>query len=239
MSSKILLFPNVLDEAAKTEAFLPASVFQAVSQIDALIAESEKGGRYFLRRFSFPPPKTFRDIPLFLLNEHSTDQDIDLLLKTLGTGKCWGLVSDGGLPCVADPGAKLVQKARQMGIAIEAFTGPSAITQALLLSGLSGQAFAFHGYLEKEQGKLTAQIQTLEKRSKAEKSTQIFIEAPYRNEKLFEHLLRTLQEETLLCVASDLTAASQEVRTQPVRAWKKGSIPTLDKRPTVFLFSSK
>jgi len=234
----LLLLPNLLDEEGAAEAFLPASIFQAVPHIDGLIAESEKGGRKFLKRFTFPAPKTFRDVPIALLNEHTTGKELERLLSPLIKGECWGVVSDCGLLCLADPGAKLVQSARQLGIEMEAFVGPSAIIMALLLSGFSGQSFAFHGYLEREASKLKGQIQLLEKRAQQEKSTQIFIEAPYRNQKLLEYLLAVLQDKTRLCFACDLTMSSQEVFVKTVAAWKKATLPFLDKRPAVFLVDS-
>ena len=234
----LFLFPNLLDEEGSAEAFLPASIFQVVPQIDGLIAESEKGARRFLKRFNFPAPKTFRDIPIALLNEHTTDKELDSLLSPLIKGECWGVISDCGMPCLADPGAKLVQSARQLGIEMEAFAGPSAIIMALLLSGFSGQSFAFHGYLEREAAKLKSQIQLLEKRSQQEKMTQIFIEAPYRNQKLLEQIVNVLQDKTQLCVACDLTMPSQEVFVKTVAVWKKSNLPFLDKRPAVFLLTA-
>ena len=225
----LLLLPNLLNEEAAPDLFLPVSVDRAVQSLDGLIAESPKGGRHFLRRFC---PETFREIPIELLNEHTQDNQIDELLKPLREGKTWGLVSDCGLPCLADPGAKLVARARQLGIPIQVFTGPSAIFFALMLSGLSAQSFAFHGYLEKDQGPLVQQLLTLQK----QKGTHIFIEAPYRNQKMLEQLVKTLSDETLLCVAWDLTLPTQGVMCQSVRVWKKSPLPDINKKPAVFLF---
>jgi 16S rRNA (cytidine1402-2'-O)-methyltransferase len=225
----LLLLPNLLSEEASHTLFLPVSVESAVRSLDGLIAESPKGGRYFLRRFC---PETFREIPIELLNEHTPDSQIDALLKPLREGKTWGLVSDCGLPCLADPGAKLVARARQLGIPIQVFAGPSAILFALMLSGLSAQSFAFHGYLEKDQEPLVRQLVNLQK----QKSTQIFIEAPYRNQKMLEQLVKTLSDETQLCVAWDLTLPTQGIVCQPVRVWKKSPLPDINKKPAVFLF---
>lgn len=232
----LLLFPNVLDEEGIHDRVLPKSIDEAVPQIDGLIAESEKAARRFLRRFIFAPPKTFRDIPIRLLNEHTPDQQIDELLAPLiAKGERWGLISDCGMPCLADPGSNLVFKARQKGIAVQTFAGPSSILLSLVLSGLGGQRFTFHGYLPKEEGLLLKAIQEMQKRSAQEKSTHLFIEAPYRNEKLFSQLLKTLQDNTFLCIATDLTAPTQEVATKSVGEWKRFSLPQIDKRPTVFL----
>ncbi len=226
----LLLLPNLLSEETSHELFLPASVGRAVQSLDGLIAESAKSGRRFLRLFC---PERFREIPIELLNEHTLDSQIDRLLIPLQEGKTWGLVSDCGLPCLADPGAKLVSRARRLGIAIEAFAGPSAIIFALLLSGLSAQSFAFHGYLEKDQERLAVQLLNLQK----QKSTHVFIEAPYRNQKMLEQLMKILSDETWLCVAWDLTLKTQGVISLPVRMWKKGSLPDIQKKPAVFLFN--
>lgn len=228
----LFLFPNLLSDEGDHRDFLPASVDRAVSTIDGLIAESEKGARAYLRRFSFSAPKTFRDIPIRLLNEHTRSEELVDLLSPLLKGETWGLISDCGLPCLADPGATLVKQAREKGIKIEAFVGPSSLILALMLSGLPAQRFAFHGYLDRDPRK---QISHLEKRAKEEKATQLFIEAPYRSQKLLEQLIATLSSSTMLCVAWDLTMPSQQVISQSVAKWKIGPTPILEKHPTVFL----
>jgi 16S rRNA (cytidine1402-2'-O)-methyltransferase len=231
----LFLLPNVLDEKASHQAFFPSSVDAAVGMIDGLIAESEKGARRFLSRFSFPPPKTFRDIPTQLLNEHTTQAQFEELLKPLLKGESWGLISDCGLPCLADPGAHLVLAARRKGVSIQAFPGPSSLIFALMLSGLSAQHFTFHGYLPKEGDELRAKITLMEKRSREEGSTHLFIEAPYRNEKLLTILLKELNNATLLSLAVNLSLPEQWVMTQMVSEWKKAGVPPIDKRPAVFL----
>src|SRR5258708_21049619 len=145
--SALLLLPNLLGEHRHHEMFLPSSVDKAVSSLDGLIAESDIEGRRFLKRFETKKPAM--EIPIALFNEHTPDDHIDFLLEPIVKGGRWGLVSDAGLPCIADPGAKLVQRARQLGILIQAFVGPSSILFALMLSGLPGQKFAFQGYLPK------------------------------------------------------------------------------------------
>ena len=230
----LYLFPNLISDAESHGCQLPLSVDAAVAQVTGLIAESEKEGRKFLRRFVLPSPKTFRDIPIRLLNEHSTDADKKELLKEIKQG-IWGLVSDCGMPCLADPGADLVLMARESGIAVETFAGPSSILLALVLSGLGGQHFTFHGYLPKEETQLVQELRRIEKLSAQEKSTHLFIETPYRNLKIFQKLLATLSDATYLCVACDLLAPHQSVQTKKIGAWKKAPLPEIDKRPTVFL----
>jgi 16S rRNA (cytidine1402-2'-O)-methyltransferase len=229
----LILLPNILAEGANPDLWLPASVGNAVRSLNGLICESEKGGRAFLRLFGV------RDLPQRLLNEHTQPKELDELLKPLSKGETWGVVSDCGLPCLADPGAALVRRAQALKISVEALSGPSSITLALMLSGLPGQSFAFHGYLERDEDRLRAQIRALEKRSLQEKETQVFIEAPYRNQKLIKRLIEDLHEKTLLSAACDLTLSSQEVVTQSAGTWRKRPVPDLAKRPAVFLFAAR
>lgn len=231
----LYLLPNLLADLKEHKPYLPSSVDAVVARLTHLIAESEKGGRRFLRRFTFIPPKTFRDIPIYLLNEHSSDRDKNALLEEIKQGGMWGIVSDCGMPCLADPGADLVLMARDKGIPIEAFVGPSSILLALILSGLGGQHFTFHGYLPKDEKQLISELKQIEQRSFQEKSTHLFIEAPYRNRKLLEILLTKLEERIWLSIACDLTLPTQFVHTQKIRDWKKNRLLDLDKRPAVFV----
>lgn len=232
----LLLLPNLLAEHKHHEIFLPASVDRAVQTIDGLIAESETGGRRFLGRFKTQKPAN--EIPIALLNEHTPDGDLDFLLAPIRKGERWGLVSDAGMPCIADPGAKLVWRARQSGIAVQAFVGPSSITLALMLSGLSGQRFTFHGYLDKEPEKRQHQIRRIEHTARTDNYTQIFIETPYRNKHTLQSLLETLSDNTLLCVAWDLTMPTQGIVSQSVALWKKSPPPNLDKKNAIFLVAA-
>ena len=229
MPGKLFLLPNLLGEEAVLEDWLPSSVARAISGLDGLIAESEKGGRHYLRRFAFPAPKTFRDIPIVLLNEHT--KEIKELLAPMLQGQTWGIVSDCGLPCLADPGAALVFHAREAHVAIEAFVGPSSLILGLMLSGFPAQRFAFHGYLDRE----LKQVAIIEKRSREDKSTQLFIETPYRTQKLLTQLLEKLHPKTQLCIAWDLTLPTQGVITQKVAEWKQKPLPALDKKAALFL----
>lgn len=230
----LLLLPNLLGDHRHAEVYLPASVFKAMQTIDGLIAESEMEGRRYLKRFE--TKKAAVDIPIALFNEHTPDSDIDFLLEPIIAGERWGLVSDAGLPCIADPGSKLVQRANQRGIQVQAFVGPSSILFALMQSGLPGQKFFFHGYLEKDPAKRSSQIKHLVQQANEEKCTQIMMEAPYRNRHTLEALLQILPEKALLCIAWDLTMPTQGVMTQSIAQWKKCTLPNLEKKPTIFLF---
>ncbi len=230
----LLLLPNLLAEMRHHQPFLPVSVDRAVQEMDGLIAESSSAGRRYLARFNTQKPTD--EMPIALYNEHSSDTDLDFLLEPLKKGERWGLLSDAGLPCIADPGSKLVRRARLLGIAVQAFVGPSSILLALMQSGLPGQKFFFHGYLDRDDKKRSSEIKQLEKHSKGQGVTQIFIEAPYRNMHLLESLLQILHEETSLCVAWELTTPEQGIVSQAVRLWKKSPLPNLAKKNAIFLF---
>lgn len=232
----LLLLPNLLAETRHHELFLPASVDRAVKDIDGLIAESHQAGRRYLSRFETLKPTN--DIPIALYNEKSLETDYDFFLDPIRKGERWGLLSDAGLPCVADPGSKLVKRARLLGITVQAFVGPSSILLSLMQSGLPGQKFYFHGYLNRDRQKRQTEIRTLEKNSLNEGVTQIFIEAQHRNEHLLESLLAILDDETTLCVAWELTTPEQGILSQPVRLWKKSPLPNLSKKNAIFLFSA-
>lgn len=232
----LLLLPNLLGDMRYHQPYLPASVDKAMKDIDGLIAESVQGGRRYLGRFETAKPAN--EIPIALYNEKIKDVDYDFLLEPIQKGERWGYLSDAGLACVADPGSKLVRRARILGIPIQAFVGPSSILLALMQSGLPGQKFYFHGYLDKERPRRQREIQDMEKSSAKEGVTQIFIEAPHRNEHLLESLLEILDDETWLCVAWELTTPDQGIVSQPVRLWKKSPKPNLAKKNAIFLFSA-
>lgn len=231
----LLLLPNLLGEHKHHELFFPASVDRAVESIDGLIAESEQGGRRYLSRFK--TKKTPHETPIALLNEHTPRDDVDFLLQPIRQGERWGLISDAGMPCIADPGAMLVRRARELGITVQAFVGPSSIMMALMLSGMSGQQFTFNGYLPVDATERRIAIQNLERIAKLEGYTQIFMETPYRNQQLLEALLETLSTQSVLCVAWDLTLPTQGVLSQPLALWKKSPLPNLTKKNAIFLVS--
>lgn len=235
----LYLLPNVLSENGPHTEWLPASVDRTVATLTHLIAENEKEGRLFLRRFAFEAPKTFRDVTILLLNEHSTPEDKKELLAQMKKGGAWGLVSDCGMPCLADPGADLVLMARKAGIPVRALSGPSSPLLALVLSGLGGQRFTFHGYLAKEEGALIKEIKQIELRSQKENSTHLFIETPYRNQRMMQTLVQSLSDQTWISVACQLTDPEEYVATKQVFEWKKEGLPALDKKPAIFLISHR
>ena len=230
----LILLPNLLDESLSHEFFLPASVATVVRELQGLLVESEKSARRYLRRFI--SHDEMAKIPLRLLNEHTKSDELKELMEPLIRGETWGILSDAGLPCLADPGADIVALAKENGIEVQALIGPSSIVLSLQLSGFSSQKFGFNGYLPREIPALQAALRDLEKRSRQEGSTQLFIEAPYRSAKLLDAMLEVLAPTTRLCVAASLTTPEQRVVSQTVAQWKakKGSL-TLGKEPAVFL----
>lgn len=234
---KLFLLPNVLFQG-EGEPFLhlPASLCKIVPALDGLIAENEKEARRYLKHFAFPEGRTFRDVPIRILNEHTQSKDLSALIEPLLQGQTWGLISDAGLPCIADPGSALVALARKQGIVIEAISGPSSLFLALMLSGIFSQKFCFQGYLARDSSALCEEIKALEKESAQKKMVQLFIEAPYRSESLLTALLDTLQDSTTLSISCHLTMPDAMTETFLVREWKKRGRPDLHKKPTIFLF---
>lgn len=229
----LILLPNLLHPEADPRHFLPEGLKEIVQKLDGLIAETPKEGRLFLKKMGRAPSST----PQKELNEHTTPQEMEELLEPLKRGQMWGVVSDSGVPCLADPGAKLVAKARDSGIAIEAIAGPSSIVLVLMLSGFNGQNFSFLGYLPKEKELLLKALKEMEQRALSFKQTQIFIETPYRNEKLFQTLVTTMSSGIKLCVACNLTAKDQYVTVHRIDRWKTLGTPPIQDKPTIFAIS--
>lgn len=198
------------------------------------IVEELRSARRFLKKAGFPHP--IDDTEFHLLNEHTTHGEIGGYLDAIDRGENIGLLSEAGLPCVADPGAMIVRVAQRRGIEVVPLVGPSSLMLALMASGFNGQSFAFVGYLPVDKAKRAAAIRHLEERLHRERQTQIFIEAPYRNNQLLEALSTTLNPQTMVCVACDLTLPTQQIRALPASKWQKEREKVnLHKRNTVFL----
>ena len=227
----LYLLPSTLG-GSPPEAVIPLAVLERARRLDYLVAEDPKTARAFLKRIGVARP--LQDIRIARLDHNTPERDLALLIEPLLAGQDAGLMSEAGLPAVADPGANLVRRAHQRGIRVVPLAGPSSLLLALAASGLEGQRFVFHGYLPVDESPLFAALKDLERQSRRLKQTQLFIETPYRNARTLTALLRTLDPGTLLCIAADLTLDSEMVRTQPVSAWKKKP-PELKGRPTVFL----
>ena len=227
----LYLLPNTLGEVAP-EAVIPAGALDRARSLDYIIAEDPKAARAFLKRIATTRP--LQGIRVERLDHNTKAKDIPAFLEPLLTGSDAGLLSEAGLPAVADPGASLVRLAHEQNIRVVPLSGPSSILLALAASGLDGQRFAFHGYLPIAETELVSTLRECERQSRKRRQTQIFIETPYRNDRTLAAMLRALDPATLVCVAADLTLESETVKTRPVAAWLRDA-PQLKGRPAVFL----
>jgi 16S rRNA (cytidine1402-2'-O)-methyltransferase len=234
MECTLYLIPNVLSDNTYDEV-LPSQVQNVTVRIRHFFVEDIKAARRFLVRMRHPVP--MHELFLHELNEHTACDEILAFLPILNSGDT-GILSEAGLPAIADPGAALVKLAHDNGIRVAPLAGPSSVPMALMASGMNGQSFAFNGYLPVKQGERIRRIQQLEQRSEKEGQTQIFIETPYRNMQLLEDLLSTCKPDSLLCIASELTSANERIATRSIRQWKR-HLPDLNKKPAVFLLQGE
>lgn len=227
----LILLPNVLGKVDFADWLAPV-VAKAVADLDGLIAESEQAGRRFLSAFKTKLPA--REVPIALMPHEWKADDIRFLLEPVKKGENWGLVSDAGMPCIADPGAQLVTAARREGLQVVGYPGPSAPLLALMLSGFSGQQFSFHGYLQRDR---KSHIAALQNRAIEDRAVQLFIEAPYRNNATLEELLRNLDGGVRLAVAWDLTTPGERVLVGTVHRWRQLQLPDLKGSPAIFMIA--
>ena len=229
----LYLVPVALGEHTPWAQFLPAQAQVIAAGLRHFVVETARAARAHLKQLDYPHP--LRETDIRELPAEAADAALDALLAPALAGADLGLLSDAGCPAVADPGARLVARAHALGLRVVPLVGPSSILLGLMGSGLNGQSFAFHGYLPVAEGERDAALRALEDESRKLGRTQIFIETPYRNERMFEALLRTLKPETRLCVACELNTASEFLLTRPVHEWKTGARPALARRPALFL----
>ena len=231
----LYLLPTALGDTA-WQAYLPQETRDTACRLTHFIAENAKTARAEFKRIGHPQP--LRDLAIEQIPEKLPAAEIERLLAPLLGGHDVGLMSEAGCPGVADPGALLVRRTHALGLAVKPLVGPSSLLLALMASGLDGQRFAFHGYLPQREPERGRKIAELERESQRHGQTQIFIETPYRNATLFAALLSACRPATLLCLASNLTLATETILTKAIADWRKASPPQLDKRPTVFLMLS-
>lgn len=232
MSKGVLyLIPSPLGDGP-VEAVLPAGVLEVLPSLKCFVVEEVRTARRFLSTAGLKGH--IQDLEFHTLNEHTTPQEVEALASLFDDGRDVGLISEAGLPAVADPGAALVALCHRHGIKVVPLTGPSSLMMALMASGLNGQSFAFVGYIPAKSEERKGAIRRLEKRSQAENQTQILIETPYRNDSLMADLVATLDPRTRLCVAVNITCPDEFIQTRTVAQWKK-QLPELGKRPCVFL----
>ncbi|MHA4866631.1 SAM-dependent methyltransferase [Duganella sp. PWIR1] len=237
MTGTLFLIPNTLGDTETLASVLPEQVQQITSQLDYFVAENAKTARAFLKLIGAQHPlcKPMQEIQIAELNVNTPAAALADLLAPLLAGRDGGLVSEAGVPAVADPGADLVRLAHQHKIPVRPLVGPSSLLLAVMASGLNGQSFAFNGYLPTDAAQRAARIKELELRSRKEKQTQLFIETPYRNAAMLEALIASCAPGTLACVATDLSLPTETIRTMTAAQWKTAPAPDFHKKPTVFL----
>ena len=228
---KLYLIPSPLGDSEPAEV-IPAPVLERLQHIDCYVVEEVRTVRRYLSRAGLKGH--IEGLEFHELNEHTSPAEAASLVHLFDNGRDVGLISEAGLPAVADPGSLLVALCHREGIEVIPMVGPSSLMLALMASGLNGQSFAFVGYIPAKTEERRSAIRRLEKRSAAEHQTQILIETPYRNDALFADLVATCSGRTMLTVAANITQPDAYIRTQSVASWKEHPV-TIGKRPCVFL----
>lgn len=229
---KIYLIPTPIGDTAVYDV-MPAVNQGIIQAIDYFVVENLRSARRFLSAAGVGKP--IDSLTFVELSEHTQSSDLDMIIKPVLDGADAGIISEAGLPAIADPGADLVALAHRLGVEVVPLVGPSSIIMALMASGMNGQSFAFNGYLPVKQPDRSKAIKHFERRAMTENQSQIFIEAPYRNQKLYEDFLSSCAAETLLTVATDISQPNAYIKTKRISDWKKQTPPDINKRPTVFV----
>jgi len=231
---KIYLIPSTLGDIPPLEV-LPISIKQTIEKLDHYVVENEKTARYFIKKIS--PRKSQPSLKLFVLNKFTELEEIPNFLNPCLEGFDVGILSEAGCPGIADPGAAVVKIAHDKNIQVVPLVGPSSILLALMASGMNGQNFTFNGYLPIDSSDRRKYVKNLERKSKEEDQSQVFIETPYRNNKMLEELIKTLAPSTRICVAADITLPTEFIKTKTVMNWKRENVD-LHKRPTIFIIQA-
>lgn len=232
-SGTVFLIPVFLSETNPENVF-PSFNLEIIISLDRFIVENIRTARRFLRKVGYT--KDFDKVKFFELNQHTDAAEIYTFLDDVKVGKNIGLMSEAGIPCVADPGFQIVSLAHQLGIQVKPMIGPSSILLALMGSGFNGQQFVFHGYLPIDKHELRKSILNIENSARKNNQTQIFMETPYRNNKLVADILAFCADDMNLCIATDITGEKEMIKTKSVGEWKKLKLD-IHKKPTVFLIN--
>ena len=230
-TGKLYLIPTPLGEAGGH--VLPDYVINTIHSLSIFIVEKAKTARRYIKTTNHPTP--ISELAFFELNKRIDPSEWRTYLTAAKEGKNIGLLSEAGCPGIADPGAEIVKLAHQAGIEVVQLVGPSSILLAIMGSGMSGQSFAFHGYLSPKKEFLPKELKRLESSARKLKQTQLFIETPYRNNQIIEQAFKHLASQTYFCIAMDLTLPTQYIVAKTIGEWKKTKLPDLHKRPAVFL----
>lgn len=232
MTNPVLyLIPVLLGETA-IDQVIPNYNKEVVSELKFFIVENIRTARRFLKKCD--PDIDIDSLTFYELNKHTEQKDIFDFLNPMKLGESIGVMSEAGCPGVADPGADVVAIAQQRGYKVMPLVGPSSMLMAIMASGFNGQSFAFEGYLPIDSNERVSKLKQLEARSYKENQTQLFIETPYRNQKLAEVILQHCKPQTLLCIATNISCEDEQITTKSIKAWKS-KLPDLNKKPTVFL----
>lgn len=228
----LYLIPTTLSDCELSQV-LPDGNTPIIRKLKVFIVENIRTARRFLKQVD--SNIIIDELQFFELNQHTDLNHINQYLEPLLKGEDIGIISEAGCPAIADPGADIVALAQAQKIKVVPLVGPSSILLSLMASGFNGQSFAFHGYLPIEKGQRVDKLKQLERRIYSEQQTQLFIETPYRNRQMVDELLKSLQPQTKLCIAVDITSDTEDIRTKTISEWKKSVIPELHKRPCIFL----
>lgn len=231
MSGILYLFPTQLGDSELTN-ILPDFNIKLISEIKYFIVEDVRTARRFLKKCN--QDINIDEIVFFVLNKHTQQSELQTFIEPLRQGIDVGLLSEAGCPAIADPGADIVAIAQSKNIQIVPLVGPSSILLSLMASGFNGQNFAFNGYLPVQEQDKVKMLKIFEKRIYQDNQTQIFIETPYRNNKLLQDIIKYCQPEIKLCIAADITTKDEYIKTNPLSNWKN-KLPDLQKRPCIFL----
>ena len=231
MKGRLFLIPSPLGDNDPAEV-IPAGVLSMLPSISTYVVEAVRTARRYLSAAGLKGH--VQDIEFHELNEHTTPEEVEALMKLFDDGRDVGLITEAGLPAVADPGAQLVRLCHRYGVEVVPMSGPSSLMLALMASGLNGQSFAFLGYLPAKTEERRQALRSIEKHSSTARQTKIFIETPYRNDSLLADILSVCRADTEVCIAANITMPDAFIRTKTAGEWKK-SVPTIGKRPCVFL----
>lgn len=233
MAGTLYLIPVTLGDSPVRHV-IPDHVLELINRLDHFFVEDLRSARRYLKKAGKKKP--IDDLSFYLLNEHTPAQTLDEFLPVLKAGNDAGLLSEAGCPAVADPGSEFVAMAHRHHIRVVPLAGPSSILMALMASGMNGQFFRFHGYLPVKKAQRESSLRKIEKMALETGETQIFMETPYRNMNLLRDILATCRKNTLLCIAADISLATEVIKTKSIGEWKNG-LPDIHKRPTIFLLS--
>jgi len=230
----LYMIPCPISDRTDVYDVVPEANRKVLDSLDYFIVENVRSARRFLSKAGIS--RRIDDLEFVELNEHaSAGEAVEAMVRPIAEGHSAGVISEAGVPGVADPGALAAEACHRLGIRVVPLVGPSSILMALMASGLNGQSFAFCGYLPVKPPERAKALRALERRAHAEGQSQIFIEAPYRNVKLLEQILSVCGVETRLTVACDITSPDEYIVTRSVGAWRRGAMPDIGKRPTIFI----